>query len=108
MQENLVLDYCNYQAGEDTGYFCFGEQLIPYAFVNALKKRVDPSDFSSGAVLDIYDVLGYDYVASLNTKEYNVVGLCLSIIASESQSNVNYKNINVDGKSNTLGVANEL
>ena len=108
MTENLVLDYCNYQDGVDTGYFCFGEQLIPYTFMKALKKRVDPSDFSSGAVLDIYDVLGYDYVASLNTKEYYVVGLCLSIIASECQSKANYKNIEVDGKNNTLGVVNEL
>ncbi|HPX89097.1 MAG TPA: hypothetical protein PL133_07510 [Methylophilaceae bacterium] len=108
MEENLVLDYCNYQSDQETGYFCFGEQLIPYAFIKALKKRVDLSDFSSGAVLDIYDVLGYDYVASLNTKEYYVVGLCLSIIASESKSGANYKNINVDGKSNTLGVVNEL
>jgi hypothetical protein len=108
MKENLVLEYCNYQEGLDTGYFCFGDQLIPYEFIKALKKRVDPSDFSSGAVLDIFDILGYDYVASLNTKEYYVVGLCLSIIASESKSKVNYKNINVDGKSNTLGVVNEL
>ncbi|MGJ8619765.1 MAG: hypothetical protein ACSHWN_05485 [Methylophilaceae bacterium] len=103
MNENFILDYCNYQEGVDTGYFCFGEQLIPYEFIKALKKRVDPSDFSSGAVLDIYDVLGYDYVASLNTKEYYVVGLCLSIIASESQSKVHYKSINVGWKSNTLG-----
>ena len=108
MEENLVLDYCNYQSGQEIGYFCFGEHLIPYAFLKALKKRIDPSNFSSGAVLDIYDVLGYDYVASLNTKEYYVVGLCLSIIASESKSGANYKNINVDGKSNTLGVVNEL
>ncbi len=108
MEENLVLNYCNYQLDQVKGYFCFGEQLIPYAFINALKKRVDPSVFSTGAVLDIYDALGYDYIASLNTKEYYVVGLCLSIIASESKSGANYKKIDVDDKSNNLGVANEI
>lgn len=106
MEENLVLDYCNYQADQNKGYFCFGDQLIPYAFLNTLRKRVDPSDFISSPVLDIYDVLGYDYVASLNTKEYFVVGICLSIIASEGQSGANYKRVDVEVKSNTLGVAN--
>lgn len=108
MEENLVLNYCNYQSNQEIGYFSFGQELISYSFLNALKRRVDPSDFSSGAVLDIYDVLGYDYVDTLNIRECYVVGLCLSIIASEIQLDAKYKSVDVDCKSNILGVVNEL
>ncbi|HOY87239.1 MAG TPA: hypothetical protein PL131_12930 [Methylotenera sp.] len=83
----MSFDLCNYSHGQKTGYFAFGSEVIPYSFIERIKANLYPHVFETDGVLSLNDMFDYAFLESLNANEHHVLGICLTLLASEELSN---------------------